>query len=59
MADSDNILDSIGKEMKSNPPSIIEKTRRKYGSARAEKQRKAILLSKARNAGAKVGRKRG
>ncbi len=47
-------LSAIGSEMKSNPPSILRATRRKFGAARAESQRKAILLSKARAAGVKI-----
>lgn len=50
------VLQSIGHELKKNPPAALAKTRRKFGAARAEKQRKAILLSKARKAGAKVPR---
>jgi hypothetical protein len=50
----DNKLEAIGKEMKSNPPAILNATRRKFGAARAEKQRKAILLSKGRQAGVKL-----
>lgn len=47
-------LERIGHELKTNPPKILEKTRRKKGKKAAEKQRIAILLSKARQ-----GRKRG
>lgn len=54
MADKDSTLDAIGKEMKANPPAILRATRRKFGVARAESQRKAILLSKARAAGVKI-----
>jgi hypothetical protein len=53
MADSDK-LESIGRELKNNPPAILAATRRKFGVARAKKQRTAILLSKARQAGVKV-----
>ena len=49
-----HILQDIGKELKDNPPSILEKTRRKKGVEGAEKQRVAILLSKARERGAKI-----
>lgn len=35
-------------EVKHNPPKILAKTRKKFGPARAEAQRKAIALSKAR-----------
>lgn len=47
-------LRSIGQELKDNPPKVLEKTRRKKGAKAANKQRVAILLSKARQ-----GRKRG
>lgn len=52
MKDRDK-LESIGHELKTNPPRILAQTRRKYGAERAEKQRKAILLSKARKRGVK------
>lgn len=42
------VLETIGHELKVNPPKILEKTREKEGEAMAEKQRVAILLSKAR-----------
>ncbi len=51
---SKDILDSVGKEMKANPPAQLAKTRAKFGPLRAKKQRIAILLSKGRKAGAKV-----
>ena len=47
-------LEQAGREIKKNPPAILAKTRRKKGKKAAEKQRVAILLSKAR-----AGRKRG
>lgn len=53
MADQDK-LEAIGRELKINPPAVVNATRRKFGAARADKQRKAILLSKARAAGVKV-----
>lgn len=49
-----HILESVGKELKNNPPNILEKTRRKKGSKAAGKQRVAILLNKARKRGAKI-----
>ena len=49
-----NTVSAIGEEMKSNPPSILRATRRKFGVARAAKQKTAILLSKARQAGVKI-----
>jgi len=51
---SRSILQSVGRELKQNPPKVLAKTRRKSGAKRANKQRVAILLSKARRAGAKV-----
>lgn len=55
---SRNILESVGRELKDNPPAVLAKTRSKKGSGAANKQRVAILLSKARKDGAKVpGRK--
>lgn len=53
MGDSDK-LSAIASEMKTNPPAIVNATRRKFGAQRAEKQRKAILLSKGREAGVKI-----
>ena len=50
----DDKLEAIGHELKENPPAILNATRRKFGAAKAEKQRKAILLSKARQAGVKI-----
>ncbi len=45
------ILQSVGHELKRNPPKILAKTRRKKGSGAAARQRTAILLSKARKRG--------
>lgn len=45
------VLADVGHEIKHNPPKILGHTRRKFGAKRAEKQRRAILLSKARNRG--------
>jgi hypothetical protein len=47
-------LQKAGKEMKDRPPRVLAQTAKKYGEKVAEKQRKAILLAKARKAGAKV-----
>lgn len=47
-------MDSIGKELKSNPPAIVNSTRRKFGATRANAQKTAILLSKARKAGVNI-----
>ncbi len=46
------ILSDIGHELKANPPAILERTRRKSGATAAKQQRVAILLSKAKKAGA-------
>lgn len=54
MADKNGTLDAIGKELKANPPAVLNATRRKFGVERAEKQRTAILLSKGRQAGLKI-----
>jgi hypothetical protein len=51
---TEKTLQSASKELKENPPAILASTRRKFGSARAESQRRAILLSKARAKGAKI-----
>lgn len=48
------ILHRVGTEIKERPPRVLATTKRKFGAARAEAQRKAILLSKAREAGAKI-----
>lgn len=48
------ILSSVGTELKDNPPSVLDKTARKYGQKRANKQRVAIMFSKAKKLGAKV-----
>jgi len=54
VADKSDTLEAIGHEMKVSPPAILNATKRKFGAARAEKQRKAILLSKGRAAGVKI-----
>jgi hypothetical protein len=51
---TNRITESVGKELKENPPAILASTRRKFGVARAESQRRAILLSKARARGAHI-----
>lgn len=48
------LLTGIGRELKENPPSVLEKTRKKKGVKAAEAQRRAILLSKARAMGADI-----
>lgn len=48
------ILSRVGKEIKKNPPAILAKTAAKSGAKQAGKQKVAILLSKARKAGAKI-----
>ncbi len=51
------LLESIGEELKENPPRVLAKTRRKKGAKAVERQRRAILLNKARSRGAKIRRK--
>jgi hypothetical protein len=53
MPDRDT-FEKIGRELKDNPPRVLAKTRKKKGRKQAEKQRRAILLSKARRAGART-----
>lgn len=54
-----SVMEGMGHEMKMNPPKILAHTAQKFGAPRAEKQRVAILLNKARRAGVKVkGRKK-
>jgi hypothetical protein len=48
------VLKSVGKELRDNPPRQLAKTAKKFGKKRANKQRVAILLSKARSKGASV-----
>ena len=50
-------LRSVGQELKRNPPRILNRTAAKFGAARARRQRTAILLSKARRAGARIPRR--
>jgi len=47
---SQRLIEKAGHELKANPPAVL---RRKRGKAR-EKQRVAIMLAKARKAGARV-----
>jgi len=57
MADKESTLHRIGTELKTNPPAILSHTARKFGKSDANKQRVAILLSKARRAGAHIPKK--
>lgn len=52
-----HILQAMGHEMKENEPAVLAKTRRKKGAKAAERQRRAILLDKARRAGAHIPKK--
>lgn len=51
---SEDILSDVGNELKSNPPAIVQHTAQKFGPTRALAQKRAILLSKARKAGAHI-----
>jgi hypothetical protein len=50
------LLEEAGHEVKVNPPKILAHTAAKFGEEDAEKQRKAIVLDKARRAGARIPR---
>jgi len=54
MAKKRAILQSVGHELKHNPPKILSHTRKKFGAEKADKQRVAILLSKSRKRGANI-----
>jgi len=54
---SKEALEEAGHELKTNPPRILAKTRAKKGARQANKQRVAIMFSKARNAGKKSRKK--
>ena len=54
VATKDGILESVGRELKMNPPAVVQSTRKKFGPAKALAQNRAILLSKARRAGARI-----
>ena len=41
-------IELAGHEVKTKPPRVLAKTRKRFGAKRAEAQRKAIILSKAR-----------
>ena len=50
-------LQRVGHELKSNPPRVLARTAAKFGAGRAARQRRAILLNKARRAGARIPRR--
>lgn len=54
MAKSQSLVESAGHEIKVNPPKILAHTARKFGLADAKRQKVAIMLSKARKAGAHI-----
>lgn len=51
-------LKAAGHELKVNPPSVLAKTRKKSGAKQAEKQRVAIMFSKARRGGKRGSKSR-
>ena len=53
----DSSILAVAEEMEMRPPHILEQTRRKKGKSAAEKQRVAIMLSKARRRGARIAGK--
>ena len=58
MTHTQTIIEGAGHEMKVNPPKILARTRAKFGAKKAEAQRVAILLSKARKRGAKIKKRK-
>lgn len=50
----DGRVEAAFHEVAENEPSIVGKTRAKFGAARANRQRIAIALSKARKRGARI-----
>ena len=56
---SADITATIGAEIKRSKPSVLGKTRSKYGPGRAAKQRTSTLLNKSRRAGAYVAKTAG
>jgi hypothetical protein len=47
-------IEKAGHEIKMNPPKILVKTAKKFGKKRAQSQKTAIMLSKARKMGANI-----
>ena len=54
-----SILEQVGHELKVDEPRVVSLTRKKFGGDRALKQKRAILLSKARHMGAKIPKGKG
>lgn len=52
-----SVLKQMFGELKRNPPAVLAKTRKKKGPAQANRQRVAIGLSKAREAGVRIPKK--
>jgi len=50
-------IEAAGHEIKENPPKILAHTRKKFGKKRAEKQKVAIMFSKAREKDANIPKK--
>ena len=48
------LLEQAGKEVKMREPKIVGHTRAKFGEEREQRQKTAIILSKARAQGAKI-----
>lgn len=44
----ESAIEHSGHELKKNPPKILSRTSKKFGRAKARKQRIAIMLNKAR-----------
>lgn len=48
---------AAAREVRKDEPAVVGKTRRKFGAKRAAAQKTAIVLSKARKAGARIPKK--
>ena len=53
----DGRVEAAFREVTENEPSVVAKTRKKFGALRARRQKVAIVLSKAREAGASIPRR--
>jgi hypothetical protein len=55
---SRRLVRAASSEVEANEPEIVGHTRRKFGPKRAERQKTAIKLDKARRRGAKIPKRR-
>lgn len=57
MSKTQRLIKAAGHEIKEKEPAIVGHTREKFGAKRAEAQKTAIMLDKARRAGADIPKK--